>query len=75
MKWRDTGVQGGRPLLAAVTLTLLAGCVTLAGCAGSTSGADQGAAATQAAQLATPVRLPTGSPATVDPGVPPLHET
>jgi len=67
MKWRDTGVQGGRPLLAAVTLTLLAGCVTLAGCASSTSGADQGAAATKAAQLATPVRLPTGSPATGSP--------
>src|SRR5690348_18042599 len=67
MKWRDTGVQGGRPLLAAVTLMLLAGCVALSGCASSTSGADRGAAATQAVQLATPVRLPTGSPATGGP--------
>ena len=67
MKCRDTGVQGGRPLLAAVVLTLLAGCVAVAGCAGSTNGAKPGAAATQAAKLATPVRLATGSPATGSP--------
>jgi hypothetical protein len=67
MKWRDTGVRGSRPLLAAVALTLLAGCVALSGCAGSTGGAHPGAAATQATQLATPVRLATGSPATASP--------
>jgi len=64
VKCRDTGVQGGRPPLASVVLTLLAGCVALAGCAGSTSGAKPGAAATQAAQLATPVQPATGSPST-----------
>jgi len=70
VKCRDTGIQGGRPLLAAVVLTLLAGCVAVAGCAGSTNGAKPGAAATQAAQLATPVRLATGSPASGSPRSP-----
>ena len=70
MKCRDIGVQGGRPLLAAVVLTLLAGCVAVAGCAGGTNGAKPGAAATQAAKLATPVRLATGSPATGSPRSP-----
>jgi len=63
VKCRDTGVEGSQPLRTAVALTLLTGCAALAGCAGSTSGAERGAAATPAAQLATPVRLPTGSPA------------
>jgi len=64
VKCRDSGVQGGRPLLAAVVLTLLVGCVALAGCAGSGSDAKPGAAATQAARLATPVQPATGSPST-----------
>jgi hypothetical protein len=67
VKCQDTGVRSSEPLRTAVALTLLVGCAALAGCAGSTSGAAQGAAATPAAQLATPVRLPTGSPAAGSP--------
>jgi len=47
---------------------MLVGCVALAGCAGSGSDAKPGAPATQAARLATPVQLATGSSAT---GTPP----
>ena len=63
MKWRDTGVQGDRPLLAAVALTLLAGCVALSGCAVGTGEANRGPAPASAITTLS-AELPTGSAST-----------
>lgn len=72
MKRRDTGVRGGRPALAAVALTLLAGCVVLTGCGGS-HGAAKRATATPAATSAvttSPAQAPDFRPRNLRP--PPL---